>query len=51
MTRRRHRLLHAVTKPTSEVTTLGRERVVTLGKGKGKQDGKYIIYSGVHRVI
>ena len=38
---RRHNLLHAVKKLTREVTTLGRERVLTWYKGKG--DGKYII--------
>ena len=36
-TRKRHSLLHAVRKSTSKVEQLGRERVFTWYKGKGKE--------------
>ena len=49
MTHRRHSFLYAVTKLTSEVTTLGRERVLPWYKGKGREMGN-TPFLGVHRV-
>ena len=39
MTHRRHSLLHAVEKSTSEVKALVRERVLPWYKGKGREMG------------